>query len=375
MTKSTKIIIGVIVVIIVIAGIWYGLNREPAGEEGPIKIGVIAPLTSNAADIGKSNKVSMEIAVKEINEKGGINGREIQLIIEDSVGCDSKTAVTAMQKLVNIDKVVAVYSICSGVALSTHSVAEQGKVVHFGCASNPEVRELGDYMFRIVPADDFAGKVAAKYIKDEFSANRVAVLNCDNDWCVGIKDAFIEAFESLDGEILIEEQIETGATDARTELSKIKDTNPDLVYFSSYAQEAITVFRQAKEIGLDVPFFGGDAWLDQSIPKEAGDTAENKFFTTPAGNYSEEFEAKVNGDIAICTVEAYDVIYILADAIEKAGTDSEAIKNELYNLRDYKGESGIIGLDEKGDLIGASFDIKTFKDGEIIDYELGIKAE
>ena len=375
MTKSTKIIIGVIIIIIVIGGIWYGLSREPAGEEGPVKIGVIVPLTSNAADIGKSNRVAMEIAVKEINEKGGINGREIQLIVEDSVGCDSKTAVTAMQKLVNIDKVVAVYSICSGVALSTHSVAEQGKVVHFGCASNPEVRELGDYMFRIVPADDFAGKVAAEYIKDKFGANRIAVLHCDNDWCVGIKDAFIEAFEGLGGEILIEEQIEAGATDARTELTKIKNTNPDLVYFPSYPQEAITVFRQAKEIDLDVPFFGGDAWLDQSIPGEAGDTAENKFFTTPASNYSKEFEEKVKGDIAICTVEAYDVIYILANTIEKVGSDPEAIKNELYNLRDYKGESGIIGLDEKGDLIGASFDIMTFKDGAIVSYESGVKTE
>lgn len=374
MTKSTKIIIGIVIAVIIIGGIWYSLTKQPKEEE-VIKIGLVLPLTGDAADIGKSNKVAIEIAVKEINEKGGINGREIQLVIEDSVGCDSKTAVTAMQKLVNVDKVTAVYSVCSGVAMSSHPVAEQGKTVHFACASHKDIRELGDYMFRIVPADNFAGKVGAKYVKDKFNANKVAVLHCDNDWCVGIKDAFIEAFQSLGGEIVAEEQVSADATDVRTELTKIKNTNPDLVYSPLYPQGAIIVFKQAKEIGLDVPFFGGDAWLDQSIPQEAGDTAENKFFTTPAGNYSEEFEAKVNGDIAICTVEAYDVIYILANAIEKVGVDSEAIKNELYNLRDYKGESGMIGLDEKGDLIGASFDIKTFKDGEIVDYESEIKAE
>ena len=372
----TKTILWLIIAIVIIGGIWYGMSREPAEvEKEVIKIGAILPLTSNAADIGKSNKTAIEIAVKEINEKGGINGRKIQLIIEDSTGCNSKTAVTAMQKLVNVDKVVAVYTICSNVVLSTHSIAEQAKVVHFGCGTNPNIRELGDYMFRIVAADDFVGRVAAKYVKDKFSANKVAVLHCDNDWCVGLKDVFIEVFKNSGGQILAEEQIKTGATDARTELSKIKNTNPDLVYFPSYPQEAITVFRQAKEIGLDVPFFGGDAWLDQTIPDRAGDTAENKFFTTPPSNYSKEFEEKLKGDMAICTPEVYDIVYILASMIEKVGVDSEAIKNELYNLRNYKGESGTIGLDEKGDLIGATFDIKTFKDGAIVDYESGVKSE
>ncbi len=375
MTKTSKTILWIIVIIVVVGGIWYVVSKKPVSEKESIKIGMILPLTSNAADIGQSNKKAFEIAVKEINEEGGVDGRKIQLIIEDSVGCDSKTAVTAMQKLVNVDKVVAVYSMCSGVAMSTHPIAEKAKVVHFGCASLPAIRELGDYMFRIVPADDFAGKVAAKYVKDEFNANRVAVLNCDNDWCVGIKNAFIEAFEDLGGEILIEEQIKTGSTDTRTELTKIKETNPDLVYFSGYPQETLVVFKQAKELGLEVPFFGGDAWLDQSIAKEAGNTAENKFFTTPAKNYSEAFEQKVQGDIAICTVEAYDIIYILANTIKKVGTDSEAIKNELYNLRDYQGESSVIGLDEKGDLLNPALDIKIFKDGAIVDYKLGIKAE
>lgn len=374
MNKTTIIGIVIAIIIIVAVGVWYGISKKPAEGE-PIKIGYLFPLTGNAADIGKSNKTAVEIAVEEINQKGGIKGKPLQLVIEDSVGCDAKIAATAMQKLVNIDKVVAVYSGCSNVALATHPIAEEGKVVHFGCASHPDVRELGDYMFRIVPADDFAGGAAAKYVKDKFNANKVAVLYCDSDWCVGIKDSFMETFKTLGGEILIEQQIKMGASDARTELTKIKNVEPDLVYFSGYAQESITVFRQAKELGLEAPFFGGDAWLDQSIPKEAGDTAENKFFTTPAKNYSKSFEEKIKGDIAICTPEAYDTIYILADIMKKVGVNPEAIKNELYNLKDYEGESGIIGLDEKGDLLGAVFDIKTFKDGAIADYELGVESK
>ncbi len=374
-----KTILWVIIAVIVVGGVWYLISREqvttPATGE-PIKIGLIVPLTGNAADIGLSNKRASEIAVTEINQKGGVDGRPIKLVFEDSVGCDSRIAVTAMQKLVNVDKVVAVYSVCSNVALSTHSVAEIAGVVHFGCASNPDVRELGDYMFRIIPSDDFAGKVAARYVKDEFDANSVAVLNCDNDWCVGIKNAFIESFRALGGEIVAEEQIRTGASDARTELTKIKNAGPELIYFAGYPQESIVVFKQAKELGLDVPFFGGDAWLDQTIPQETEEeVVANKFFTTPAKNYSKSFEQKIEGDIAICTPEAYDIMYILANIMEKVGVDSEAVKNELYNLKNYKGEGGIIGLDEKGDLMGANFDIKAYEGGEIIDYDLGISAE
>lgn len=385
--KTTKTLIGAAIVIVVVVAIILvaafshdsvNINEnkiQDTQEKEVVKFGLIVPLTVAAADIGKSNKNSFEIAVNEINAAGGINGVPIELIIEDSKGCDSKEAVSAMQKLVNIDKVDAVYSICSGAAIATHPIAEQGGVVHFGCASNPAVRELGDYMFRIVPSDDFAGKVAAEYVRSEFGAQKVAVLNCDNDWCVGIKNAFVDSFRNLGGEILIQEQIKTSATDVRTELTKIKDTNPDLVYFAGYPDETITVFKQAEELGLDVVFFGGDAWLDQTIPEKAGDTAEDKYFTTPAAGYSKAFENKVGGDIAICTVEAYDVAKILAKVMSDVGFDKEEVKNALYSLKNYDGESGVIGLDSKGDLIGAKFDIKTFSGGQIVSYDSGIQLE
>ena len=101
--------------------------------------------------------MAIEAATEEINNRGGIEGKPLRLIVEDSKGCDSQAAVTIMQKLVSIDRVEAVYSLCSNVALAVHSIAESNKVVHFGCASNPKVRELGDYMFRIIASDDFAG--------------------------------------------------------------------------------------------------------------------------------------------------------------------------------------------------------------------------
>lgn len=377
--KTTKVIVGIVVILVVIMFGMIVFQGEPSttgsvvGTSGDvIKIGVIMPLTEAAADIGKSNVRAFEVAVDEINDEGGIDGKQIEVIIEDSKGCDSKTAVSAMQKLINVDKVPIVYSLCSGVALATHPIAESNKVVHFGCASNPDVTHAGDYMFRIVPADDFAGEVAANYVQDEFNAQKVAILHCDNDWCVGLKDSFKENFLKLGGQIVAEEQIKTDTTDARAELTKIKASNPDLVYFTGYPGETVVVFKQSKELGLTMPFFGGDAWLDQSIADEAGDTANNKYFTTPAKAYTKEFERKVDGDIAICAPESYDLVYVLAQTIEKSGTNPTDIKNELYKLRNFRGESGTFGIDSNGDLLGGALDIKAFMSGKIIDYELKV---
>jgi len=369
--------LGVIVIaIVIVTSLLIGTVDNPTGastSKKPIKIGLLMPMTSNAADIGRSNKLAFEIAVSEINAAGGVNGRPIQVIVEDSVGCDPKVGVTGMQKLINVDKVNAVYSGCSGVALASHPVAEAAKIVHIGCASNPAVTYLGDYMFRIAPSDSVAGKAAAQFVLDHFKAKRVAILSCDNDWCVGIRDSFKDTFKSLGGNIVSEELIKAGSSDARTQLSKIKNSNPDLIYFPGYPQESIAVFKQAKELGINVPFLGGDAWFDSSVATQTGDTGVNKFFTVPAESVSKEFEQKVGGDFAICTTHAYDAAYILANIMKKVGTDSVKMKNELYKLRNYVGESGVIGLDENGDLLGAAFDIKTIKDGKFVDYAKGIK--
>lgn len=380
MERSTKVLLwvaGIIVlgiILLVAFGNGSSTGRAIDSGVGPIKIGLISPLTGSAASIGIANKNAVELAVKEINEEGGINGRQLQLIVEDSKNVDPKEATTAMQKLVNVDKVISVFNIGSGATLASHPVAEESKVVHFGIASNPKISDAGDYLFRVCPADDYAGKVAAKYIKETMKINRVAVLKCDNDWCTGLADSFVSSYTSLGGEILIQEQIKVDTPDARTELAKIKDKNPELVYFTGYPGETVTVFKQAKELGINVPFFGGDAWTDDSIAKETQGTVGKVYFTTPSSSYTQEFADKIGGNVAIGAAESYDSVHILAQVMKKVGTDTEKIKNELYKVRNYKGQSGIIGIDAKGDLLGGALDVKTLQGGKIIDYAKGVTA-
>ncbi|VVB79307.1 Chemotactic signal transduction system substrate-binding protein BasB [uncultured archaeon] len=378
--KTTKILawLAGIVIIAIILLVVFG-NGSPTGNvidsgTGPIKIGLISPLTGSAASIGIANKNAVELAVKEVNDEGGINGRPLQLIVEDSKNVDPKEATTAMQKLVNVDKVTAVFNVGSGATLASHPVAEAGKVIHFGIASNPKISDAGDYLFRACPSDDYAGKVAAKYIKETMKINKVAVLKCDNDWCTGLADAFVQSYTALGGEVLIQEQIKVDTADARTELSKIKETNPELVYFTGYPGETITVFKQAKELGISVPFFGGDAWTDESIAKETQGTVGKVYFTTPSSSYSSEFAEKIGGNVAIGAAESYDSIHIVAQVMRKVGTNTEKIKDELYKVRNYHGQSGIIGIDAKGDLLGGALDIKTLQGGKIVDYAKGVTA-
>ncbi|MFA5967004.1 MAG: ABC transporter substrate-binding protein [Patescibacteria group bacterium] len=362
---------GVLLVVIVVVGLSL-ISTNKSVDKEPIKIGLLAPLTGNGSDIGINNKKAFEVAVAEVNAQGGVNGRPFQVVVEDSQGCDPKVGATAMQKLVNIDKVTAVYSIASGVAMSSHPIAEQGKVVHFSCASNPTVTTLGDYMFRTTPSDSFAGQVAADYIFNQMKIKKVAVLNCDNDWCVGLKNAFKERFVQQGGSVVIEEQIKSGAKDIRTELAKIKTVNPELIYFPSYPIEALTGFRQAKELGINVPIFGGDVWLDEVLANNIAGIGGDKFFTTPAKNYSEAFKQKIGGSVSLCAPDAYDIPMIWAKVLKKTGTDPESFKNALYKMAPYQGESGVISFDANGDLKQAVFDIKSFADGAIKDYQLKV---
>lgn len=165
MTTNTKWIIGAIAIIIIVLLIVLTGGNGGDRAEGPIKLGFIGPLTGDVASIGEPSLVAAQIAVDEINEEGGINGQPIQLISEDGK-CTGVAAANAAQKLVNVDKVIAIIGgLCSGETLAIAPIAEAGKVPTIStCASSPEISTAGDYSFRVYPSDNYQGKFAATHI-------------------------------------------------------------------------------------------------------------------------------------------------------------------------------------------------------------------
>jgi branched-chain amino acid transport system substrate-binding protein len=377
-----KTILWVVIVIVVIAGVWYVYNKKSAEKENtrallkkePVKIGFIGPLTGDASNLGQNSKTAVEIAVEEVNSAGGINGRLLEVIYEDG-RCTGNTAINAANKLINIDKVpVILGGLCSGETQAFAGTAEQAKVVVLSyCSSAPAISKAGDYIFRDYPSDSFQGKFGADYILTKLNKKKAAVLYVNSDWGVGIKDVFIDEFKKGAGEILISEAYEQTTKDLRGQLTKIKALKPDIIYFLGYTEASIIGLKQAKELGLNIPLFGGDGWDDAKIWSEVGPAGEGAMYTTVYAPLNDVFKTKMqqktgSTDITICTPQAYDAVKIIAQVMNKVGTNSEDIKNELYKTI-YAGgvSSSKIQFDQNGDLVSANYIVKIVRNGQAVE--------
>ncbi len=372
MSKGVKIIIGLIVIVLIIWGISSASKKggAPAANE-PIKIGFTAPMSGDLANIGENAKAAVEVATEEINTAGGINGRTIQVIYEDDK-CAGPEGVSAMNKLVNVDKVTAVLgSVCSPATLSFAPIAENAKMpVISYCSTAPKISEAGDYIFRDVPSDLFQANFAAKYLYETLGKRKAAIIYLNNDWGLGLRKAFNDAFTALGGKVVLEDSYDPTSKDLRTQMAKVKASDADLLYFPGFTDGTIAGIKQAKVIGLKQTIFGADAWDDNKIWDELGAAGEGAMYTRVGTNSSDSFKAKMKekvgtDSIIYCSNYAYDGMKILANVIGKVGTDRTAIKDALYAVK-YEGgvSSPVIEFDQNGDPKGASYIINVIKNSK-----------
>ncbi len=334
--------------------------------EGPIKLGFVGPLTGDAATLGQDALAAAQIAVEEVNAAGGVQGHMLELIAEDGK-CNPKDAASAGTKLLTADDVTAIVGgLCSGETTAIAPMAEQDKTVLFsGCSSAPNITTAGDYIFRSYPSDAFQGKFAADYVYNTLGKKKVAVVATLGDYGTGIKNIFIESFEALGGEVVLAEDFAQESRDFRTLLTKIKQSDAEVVFAPSFTEAAIELLRQSKELGVTQQFFAADAWDDPKI--HANSFAEGVMFSIGKIDLSnEEFKAKLaekNASLTVCAPGYYDNVKVLAQIMGEVGTDREKIKNALYTVKDYKGLANTLTIDQNGDPVGAQYDVKVVKDG------------
>ena len=362
----------VIVVLVIIGLIWANPGND---EKGDIKIGLIGPLTGDVATVGQGTKSAAELAISEINSAGGINGRMLKLIAEDGK-CDGKESVSAITKLINIDKVTAIIGGgCSSESVAAAPIAEKAGVVMLSpLSSSPALTTAGDYIFRDYPSDSFQGVKAADFAVNTLKTKNIAVLSCMSDWCQGIQQVFKDKAAALGATIVADERYDDKTTkDLKTQLTKIKSANPDLLYFIGYTDGTVVGLKQAKEIGLNAKILGGDAWNDPKIISNAGFGAEGIMYTMPKSVSNATFDAAIekltnSKEVTVGSRESYDAVKILAQVMKEVGTKSSKIKDALYKVQGYQGVSGNISFDKNGDLSTASYDIKIIKDGKAVNY-------
>lgn len=368
--KGGKIVIVLVVLALVIWGVYALSQKQAAGPASgePIKIGYIGPLTGEAASVGEPGLGGAELAVKEINDGGGVLGRPLVLVPEDDK-C-SADGVNAMNKLVNVDKVVAVTgpdcSSSGGPALPVAQAAKIPTVVRW--ASAPNLTKIGDYIFRVYPSDASQGRFIAEFVYNTLGKKKAAVIYVKNDWGQGLHDLFLARFKELGGEVIFEDSIVQDSRDIRTQLTKVKASRADVLFLPIYPGNAAAGLKQARELKIMLPVIGGDVFDAEEVITLPD--AEGVLYSVAVIQNQAEFQAKVaaaTGKKAdkITAPMGYDAIQIIAAAIKKAGsTESQAVRDAIAQTS-YQGiSSPTIEFDENGDLKQAQFEIKVIKAGK-----------
>ena len=328
-------------------------------ENSAIQIGATLPLSGDAAAWGKNTQEGIELALDEINASGGVLGKKVVVIYEDTKA-QAKEGVTAYQKLTTVDKVPAIIDdSVSSVTLANAPLADKDHVVILATgATAPKISGVSKYVFRIWNSDAFEGEVSAEYAFAKLGLKNIAILYINNDYGVGLKEVFSAEFGKRGGKIADTEAFEQSATDMRTQLTKIQASAPDEIYLVGYPKEIPVALKQAKELGLSVPMIGTVAMQDEQLIKTAGDAAEGLMFPYPkdptgeqADHFKQAFQEKYGKQPGITSDVGYDAVKMIAKAIELTkGASGDEIKNGLNMLKNYPGASGTMTFDENGDV-------------------------
>ena len=363
MFKKTKRILSGLVAMSMMALLTTGCGNTNSNE---IKIGANLEMTGNTATFGQSATNGAKLAIKQVNAKGGVLGKKITLVVADNKS-DTAEAANAMQKLSTQDKVIAsIAPIASSSVMAAAQVNESAKILGISpTASNPNVTvdpetgKVRDYLFRATFIDPFQGAVMANFAKNTLKAQKAAVyIENSSDYAKGLGKFFKETFVQNGGNIVSDEAYLAKDTDFKATLTKIKASNPDVIFVPGYYQEVGMIVKQAREIGITVPILGADGWDSAKLPEIAGAEAlNNTFFSNHYSpddnspeikNFVEAYKAEYGQVPDAFAALSYDATMMIIEAIKRAGVeDSVKVKDELAKTKDYQGVSGSITLDEK----------------------------
>lgn len=351
-------------------------------QDDVIKLGANLEMTGNNATFGQSAANGTKLAIKEVNAKGGLLGKQLTLVIADNKS-EAAEAANAMQKLITQDKVVAVIApIASSSVIAGSQVNIDNKVLAISpTASNPKVTvdpdsgKVREYLFRAAFIDPFQGAVMANFANTSLHAKTAALyIENSSDYAKGLGRFFKETFLKNGGTIVAEEAYLAKDTDFKATLTKIKANQPDVVFVPGYYQEVGMVIKQAREMGLTVPILGGDGWDSAKLPEIAGAAALNNTFfanhyspddNSPAiATFVESYKKEYGQTPDAFAALAYDAAMMVMEAMKRANTaDPVKIKDELAKTKDYAAVSGVITLNETHDAVKSAVIIEM-KDGK-----------
>jgi len=364
MNKSTQISIAVIIVILI--GAWFYFNNNPAAAG--LKVGAILPLTGEFAFIGEEMQRGMELALADYPDVG------IKIIYEDDQVFDPKTAVNALNKLINVDKVLVVLNDVVNTIKAEGPILNEKKVPGIVVwDSNKEIFGLGDYTFSIGLSTEEAGKDMAKFAFEKLAIKNLSIVSAHDHWSEIISSAFEKEFKNIGGTIDLHEVVNINQSDLRINISKIKSAGSKAIYFPLYSQSLNSLIKQSRELGFTGYLLTGDSITDNDI-KNLGTYIEGIYLTQAwledksfFKKYKEKYEEERNPVSLAFAALGYDSVKMLAELFrvmeeKDIGINSQNIRDGLVGF-EFDGVSGHtnISADRTADKLES---ILTVKNGQ-----------
>jgi len=349
-----------------------------AAASGEIVIGHLASMTGGQATFGQQTDQGIRLALEEINAKGGVKGRQIRVITEDTQS-KQEEAATAVSKLISRDNVTAILGeIASSNSLAAGPIAQANKVPMVSPGStNPAVTEKGDYIFRICFIDPYQGEALAKYVANDMKLTRAAILrDVKSDYSMGLADFFKNTFTSLGGTIVADSSYSGGDSDFKSQLTTIKSANPQLIFVPGYYTEIGQIAVQARDLGITIPMVGGDGWESPKLIEIGGKALEGCFYSNHyhvddpspmvhefVAAYEKKYGAKPDAMAAL----GYDSMKFLAAAMERATSlDGPTLRGEIAKTTGFQGVTGTITLGPDRNPINKKLVVLEIKDGKLV---------
>jgi len=344
-----------------------------------IKIGHVAPLTGGIAHLGKDNENGARLAVDEINAAGGleVGGKKykLELLAEDDKA-DPKEGTLAAQKLVDAGVVAVVGHLNSGTTIPASKIYADANVVQVSpSATNPKYTEQGfKTAFRVVANDNQQGAVLANYAATEMKAKTIAIVDDRTAYGQGLADVVEKVAKEKGLKVVAREFATDKTTDFNAILTKIRAAKPDVVMYGGMDATAGPMAKQMKQLGIKAKLLAGDGVCSPEFIKLAGDAADI-LTCSMAGEaveklakgeeFKAKYKAKFNQDVQIYAPYAYDAVYVIADAIKRAGKVDKAAIVAAMPATNYTGVTGQITFDEKGDIKNGAISMFRVKDGKL----------
>jgi branched-chain amino acid transport system substrate-binding protein len=348
--------------VIALLALAFSCSRQPQEtktvDRSTIKIGYFGDLSGPTFNFGQSAINGVLMAVDQINQAGGINGRKIDVVIEDDGGSPEEAAQRTA-KLIDQDKVIAI--IAGGTSGNSRAAAPKAQSSHVPLISpsstDPAVTLVGDYIFRACFVDEFQGEVMASFAVNTLKAQKAAILfDFNSPYGRGLTTFFETSFVRLGGRIVNEQSYTQGDSDFKGQLSSIRASEPDVIYIPGYYGDVTLIAKQARQLGLTQPLLGGDGWDAPELWQLGGDALNGAYISThysvddpsPAiQTFVEGYKQRYGNLLPDAHAAlAYDASRLLFDAITRAGTTEGAkLREALAQTKDFSGVTGMISMD------------------------------